>query len=65
LSYGQIEAQNRIKGMNIPKNRGIFALACYLIIIGVCGAFGIKLGVLSVLVPCLAIVAGVLLLMEK
>ncbi|WP_395738884.1 hypothetical protein [Prosthecobacter sp.] len=51
--------------MTLPKNRGIFALACYLIVIGVCGAFGIKLGTLSVLVPILAIVAGVLLLMEK
>ena len=51
--------------MNITKNRGILVLAIYLIIVGFIGAFGINLGVLSILVPCLAIVAGVLLLMDK
>lgn len=51
--------------MNITKNRGLLALAIYLILVGFMGVFGISLGALSVLVPILAIVAGVLLLMEK
>ncbi len=51
--------------MNITKNRGLLALAIYLILVGFMGAFGITLGALSIVVPILAIVAGVLLLMEK
>lgn len=51
--------------MNITKNRGLLVLAIYLIIVGFIGAFGITLGALSILVPILAIVAGVLLIMEK
>ncbi|MBN8418032.1 MAG: hypothetical protein J0L73_03875 [Verrucomicrobia bacterium] len=49
--------------MNITKNRGLLVLAIYLIISGFMGAFGVTLGALSILVPILAIVAGVLLLM--
>ncbi len=48
--------------MNITKNRGLLVLAIYLILVGFIGAFGISLGALSILVPILAIVAGVLLL---
>lgn len=51
--------------MNITKNRGLLALAIYLIIVGFIGAFNVSLGALSILVPILAIVAGVLLLMGK
>lgn len=51
--------------MNITKNRGLLALAIYLILVGFVGAFGITLGALSILVPILAIVAGVLLLIGK
>ena len=51
--------------MNITKNRSMLVLAIYLIIVGCTGAFGIGLGALSILVPCLAIVAGVLLLIDK
>ena len=51
--------------MHIPKNKGMFALALYLIIVGCMGAFGFSLGSLNILVPCLAIVAGLLLLMDK
>ncbi|WP_395753446.1 hypothetical protein [Prosthecobacter sp.] len=51
--------------MTLPKNRGILVLAIYLIVTGVCGAFGVDLGALHVLVPILAIVAGVLLLLDK
>ena len=51
--------------MNITKNRGLLVLAIYLILVGFIGAFGISLGALSILVPILAIVAGVLLLMGR
>jgi hypothetical protein len=51
--------------MNITKNRGLLVLAIYLILIGFMGVFGITLGALSILVPILAIVAGVLLIMGQ
>jgi len=51
--------------MNITKNRGLLVLAIYLILVGFIGAFGINLGELSILVPILAIVAGVLLLLGQ
>jgi hypothetical protein len=51
--------------MNITKTPSRLLLAIYLIIVGCCGAFGISLGVLSIIVPCLAIAAGVLLLIGK
>lgn len=51
--------------MNITKNRGLLVLAIYLLVIGTTQAFGILLGSLSIVVPILAIVAGVLLLLEK
>jgi hypothetical protein len=51
--------------MSINKNYGHLLLAIYLIVVGCIGAFGISLGGMSILVPCLAIAAGVLLLMGK
>ncbi len=51
--------------MNITKNRGLLVLAIYLILVGFIGAFGISLGALSILVPILAIAAGVLLLLGR
>ncbi len=51
--------------MNITKNRGMLVLAIYLIVVGCIGAFNISLGALSILVPILAIVAGVLLILNK
>ena len=48
-----------------PKNIGMFLLAIYLILIGVIGVAGISLGQLSILVPLLAIAAGVFLLLGK
>jgi hypothetical protein len=51
--------------MNMTKNRGMLALAIYLIIVGLIGAFGINLGALSLVVPVLALVAGVLLLLGR
>lgn len=49
----------------MKKNIGMLLLAIYLILIGVIGTFGISLGQLSILVPILAIAAGVALLIGK
>ncbi len=51
--------------MNRPKNLGFLLLAIYLIIIGVIGLFGISLGQLSIVVPLLALIAGIFLLIGK
>ena len=48
--------------MKIIKSPSMIALAIYLIIIGLIGLFGINLGVLQILVPIFALVAGVLIL---
>ncbi len=47
------------------KNIGMLLLAIYLIIVGLIGAFGFSLGQLSVVVPVLAITAGVLILIGR
>jgi len=49
----------------MKKNIGMLLLAVYLILVGVIGAFGISLGQLTILVPILAIAAGVCLLIGK
>ncbi len=51
--------------MNFTKTPSTLLLAIYLILVGVMGAFGMSLGALSIVVPCLAIAAGVLLLIGK
>lgn len=51
--------------MTITKNLGMLLLAIYLIIVGLSGAFGFSLGQMSILVPSLAIAAGVLLLIGR
>ena len=51
--------------MNIVKNLGMLLLAIYLIAVGLIGLFGMSLGQLSILVPILAIVAGVVILIGK
>ena len=51
--------------MTITKNLGMLLLAIYLIIVGLIGALDFSLGSLSILVPLLAIVAGVLILIGK
>ncbi len=51
--------------MNITKTPSTLLLAIYLILVGVIGAFGISLGALSIVVPCLALAAGVLMLIGK
>ncbi len=51
--------------MNFTKNIGMLVLAIYLIIVGLSGAFGFNLGQLSIIVPILAIAAGILILLGK
>lgn len=51
--------------MNLTKNIGMLVLAIYLIIIGITGTFGLSLGQASVVMPVLAIAAGVLILIGK
>ena len=48
-----------------PKNLGIALLAVYLLLVGLIGLFGISLGQLSIVVPILALAAGVCLLIGK
>ena len=51
--------------MNLPKNLAMTLLAIYLITVGLSGAFGFNLGQLSIIVPILAIAAGVCILLGK
>jgi hypothetical protein len=51
--------------MNISRIRGLLVLGIYLVVIGLIQLFGINLGHLSLIVPVLAIVAGVLLIIGK
>lgn len=51
--------------MKLAQNLGMLLLAIYLIVIGLIGIFGISLGHLSIVVPILAIAAGVCLLLGK
>ena len=48
-----------------PKNIGLTLLAVYLIVFGVVGIFGISLGQLSIVLPILALAAGICLLIGK
>lgn len=49
----------------ITKNIGMLVLAIYLILIGIIGIFGVSLGTASILLPILALVAGILILIGK
>jgi len=49
----------------ITKNIGMLLLAVYLILVGLIGIFGISLGAASILIPILALVAGILILLGK
>lgn len=51
--------------MNITKSIGMLLLAIYLILIGIIGISGFSLGQASILLPILAIAAGVLILIGK
>jgi hypothetical protein len=49
----------------ITKNIGMLLLALYLILVGIIGIFGMSLGAASILVPILALIAGILILLGK
>jgi hypothetical protein len=51
--------------MKIIKTPGMLCLAIYLILAGLIGVFGISLGTLNIIVPILALVAGILILIGK
>jgi hypothetical protein len=51
--------------MKMIKTPGQLLLAIYLIIVGLIGLFGINLGQLAIVVPLLALVAGILILIGK
>ena len=51
--------------MKITKNIGMLVLAIYLILVGLIGIFGISLGAASILLPILALIAGILILIGK
>lgn len=44
---------------------GFLLLAIYLILIGLIGIFGVSLGAAGILLPILALVAGILILIGK
>jgi hypothetical protein len=48
-----------------PRNIGMLLLSIYLIVVGVVSLAAISLGALSIVVPILAIAAGVCLLIGK
>jgi hypothetical protein len=49
----------------ITKNIGMLVLAIYLILVGIIGIFGVSLGAAGILLPILALVAGILILIGK
>jgi hypothetical protein len=49
----------------ITKNIGMLLLAIYLILVGIIGIFGVSLGAASILIPILALIAGILILIGK
>lgn len=51
--------------MNFPKSIGMILLAIYLILVGLVGVAGITLGGASILLPILALAAGILILLGK
>ncbi len=51
--------------MNFPKSIGMILLAIYLILVGLIGLAGISLGGAAILVPILALAAGVLILVGR
>ena len=51
--------------MKLNKNLGVLLLAVYLILVGLQGLFGFSLGGLSILVPICALIAGILLLLNR
>lgn len=60
-----LPSQKKTISMNINKNVGLLVLAIYLIIVGLTGLFSISLGQLSIVVPLMALVAGILILIGR
>ena len=51
--------------MNINKNTGMLLLAAYLIISGIVAIAGISLGQAAIIMPILALAAGIFILLGK
>lgn len=51
--------------MKLIRTPGMLLLSIYLILLGLMGLFGIRLGELSIIVPLLALIAGILILVGK
>ncbi|MFN2477449.1 MAG: hypothetical protein ABR526_14060 [Chthoniobacterales bacterium] len=51
--------------MNFPKSIGMILLAIYLILVGLVGLAGLTLGGVGILLPILALAAGILILLGK
>ena len=51
--------------MNLNKNLGLLVLGIYLIVVGIVGLFGLRLGELNLIVPGLALAAGILVLIGR
>jgi len=49
----------------ITKNIGMLLLAIYLILVGLIGLTGMSLGAASILLPILALIAGIMILLGK
>jgi hypothetical protein len=49
----------------ITKNIGMLLLAIYLILVGIIGIFGVSLGAAGILLPILALIAGIMILLGK
>jgi len=49
----------------ITKNIGMLLLAIYLILVGIIGIFSVNLGAAAIILPILALVAGILILIGK
>jgi|UniRef100_UPI0037845580 hypothetical protein len=51
--------------MKVSSNLGHLLLAIYLILVGVIGAFGVNLGQFGIVVPVLALAAGILMILGR
>ena len=60
----RLRDQNTVR-MNFTKNIGMLLLAIYLILVGIIGIFAVSLGAAAMVLPILALVAGILILIGK
>jgi hypothetical protein len=49
----------------ITKNIGMLLLAIYLVLVGIMGLTGMSLGAAGILLPILALIAGIMILLGK